>query len=178
MNWGEEQRAAAGSGRRPPRSPPAGGLPLARTAIPGAADEGSPFGGREHEGRPGGMPGVTHRELAVGKLRDLDAVAALRPAPPALAPRHPGQAGSGHSVTDAHRLFLQLVDDRGEDYWCLARPGADDAEPLHGQQVAVDIGSLVEVERAGEMLQVGDVWEVRLVEPQDAEPARRRVAAH
>src|SRR6266550_6466582 len=76
------------------------------------------------------------------------------------------------------RLVLQLVDDRGEDSRRLARLGADDAEALHGQQVPVHVRFLVEVERAGEVLQVGDIRQVRLAEPQDAESARRGVAAH
>src|SRR5713226_4535434 len=68
-------------------------------------------------------------------------------------------------------LLIELVDDRGEDSGCLARLGAHDAESFHVQQVAVDVGFLVEVESAGEMFQVGDVREVRLGESQDGEPA-------
>src|SRR6266704_3652329 len=175
MIWGEEQRAVVLAGPSPSALP---GQVLVEVAVPGAADEGGPFGGREYQGRAGRVPGVADRDLAVGQVRDLDAVAALRAAPAALAPRHLGQFSGGRSVPDAHRLVLQLVDDRGEDSWCLARPGADDAEPLHGQQVTVDIAFLVEVEGAGEVLQVSDVRQVRLAEPQDAEPARRGVAAH
>src|SRR6266704_6862288 len=71
------------------------------------------------------------------------------------------------------RLVLQLVDDRGEDSRRLARLGADDAEALHGQQVQVHVRFLVEVERAREVLQVGDIRQIRLAEPQDAAPAPR-----
>src|ERR1700683_4228078 len=61
---------------------------------------------------------------------------------------------------------------------CLARLGAYDAQPLNGQQIAVDIGFLVEVESAGEVLQVRHVRKVRVAEPQDGEPAGYRVTAH
>src|SRR5262245_40095922 len=90
----------------------------------------------------------------------------------------PGSSAAGIPLPMLIRLVLQLVDDRGEDSGRLAGPGADDAEPLHGQQVTVHVRFLVEVERAGQVLQVGDVRQVRLAEPEDAEPARRRVAAH
>src|SRR4029077_8463781 len=69
----------------------------------------------------------------------------------------PGSSAAGIPLRMLIRLVLQLVDDRGEDSGCLARPRTDDAEPLHGQQVAVHVGFLVEIERAGEVLQVGDV---------------------
>src|SRR5580698_10897666 len=60
---------------------------------------------------------------------------------------------------------------------CLARLGAYDAQPLNGQQIAVDIGFLVEVESAGEVLQVRHVRKVRVAEPQDGEPAGYGVTA-
>src|SRR5260370_7953126 len=74
-------------------------------------------------------------------------------------------------------LFLQLGDDRGENMGCLGGLGAHDTEPFHVQQVAVDIGLLVEVESAGQVFQVRHVREVRLSEPQDREPAGYGVAA-
>src|SRR6266700_2742596 len=89
-----------------------------------------------------------------------------------------GRSAAGIPLRMLIRLVLQLANDRGEDSWRLARLGADDAEPLHGQQVTVHIRFLVEVERAGEVLQVRDIRQVLLAEPQDAEPARRGVAAH
>src|SRR5689334_20926984 len=125
MSWGAKRGAVARPGHRPPHV-----IALVEVTVPGAADERGPFRGSEHEGRPIAVAGVADRDLAVRQPRDLDAVAALRSAPAALAPRHLGQFGGGHSVTDAHRLLLQVIDDRGEDSWCLARLGAYDAQPL------------------------------------------------
>src|SRR5439155_258126 len=89
-----------------------------------------------------------------------------------------GRSAAGIPLRMLIRLVLQLVDDRGEDPGRLARLGADDAEPLHSQQVTVHVRFLVEVKRTGEMLQVRDIRQVRLAEPQEAEPARRGMAAH
>ena len=52
-----------------------------------------------------------------------------------------------------------------------------EAEPLHRQQVPVDVGLLVEVQGAGQVLQVRHVLKVRLAETQDGEPARHGMPA-
>jgi len=44
---------------------------LIEVAVPGAAEEGGPLGRGEHQSRPGGMPGIPQRHLAVGQVRDL-----------------------------------------------------------------------------------------------------------
>ena len=76
------------------------------------------------------------------------------------------------------QLFLQLVDDRGQDARRVVRLRGHDAEAFHGQQVPVDVGFLIEVESAGEVFQVSHVRQVRLREPQYGEPAGHGVAAH
>src|SRR5438552_175283 len=63
-----------------------------------------------------------------------------------------GRSAAGIPLRMLIRLVLHLVDDRGEDPGRLARLGADDAEPLHSQQVTVHVRFLVEVKRTGEML--------------------------
>src|SRR6185312_2511980 len=47
------------------------------------------------------------------------------------------------------------------------------AQPVHHHGVVVDVDPLVQVERAGELLEVDDVGQVRLAEPQDGERAAR-----
>src|SRR5437763_7580300 len=97
MAWGKEQRAVVLAG------PPSSARPaLIEVAVPGAAEEGGPLGRGEYQSRPGGVAGIPHRHLAVGQVRDLDAVAPLRAAPPALAPCHLDQVRGRHSITDAH----------------------------------------------------------------------------
>src|SRR6266576_4445920 len=107
MIWGNEQRAVVLAGPPPSACPASArdGLRPSRAVevtVPGAADKRGPLGRGEHQGRVGGVPRVAYRYLAVGQVRDLDAVAPLRAAPSALAPRHVRQVRGGHSVTDAH----------------------------------------------------------------------------
>ncbi len=37
-------------------------MPLIEIAVCGPAEEGGPFGGRKHQGWPGGVPGVAVRD--------------------------------------------------------------------------------------------------------------------
>src|ERR1700691_5597591 len=74
--------------------------------------------------------------------------------------------------------ILQFVDDLVDERRSFLRLVGHDAQPFHGEQIAVHFGLLVEVERTGQVLDVDHVREVTLGEPQDTESGGRRVAAN
>ena len=73
--------------------------------------------------------------------------------------------------------LFELVDDRGENPACLRGLRADDAQPLHGQHVSVDLLSLVDVPGACYLLDVDHVRQLGLAEPQDGERAQGSVTS-
>src|SRR5438552_17903876 len=85
----------------------------------------------------------------------------------------------GHTIP-AYRAGsrLAVLKDYVQDVRGLGGRLGLEAQLLHDLEVAVDLGRLVQVQRAGELLDVDDVAQVRLGEAQDGErAAERRVAA-
>jgi hypothetical protein len=62
-----------------------------------------------------------------------------------------------HRVTSFTARALQLLDEVVDDLPAPLRIVSHDAQPFHREQVAVDVGLLVEVERAGQVFHVHDV---------------------
>src|SRR4029450_13414451 len=65
--------------------------------------------------------------------------------------------------------WLEFGEDLVEQLPRLVGGGGADADALHDVQVLVDLVGLVQVERAGEVLQVDDVGQLLIGEAQDAE---------
>lgn len=63
--------------------------------------------------------------------------------------------------SSAVRRCLKVLDDLVEQLSTLVRCGVHDAQAVHGEQVPVDVGLLVEIERAGQVLYVDDVGQGR-----------------
>src|SRR5207249_7591155 len=66
---------------------------------------------------------------------------------------------------------LNLPGDLGEDPGCAVRCESLDAQLVHDLPVVVDVLAAVQVQRAGELLDVHDVRQFRFSEAQDGERA-------
>src|SRR5215207_731056 len=65
----------------------------------------------------------------------------------------------------------ELRDDRGEQVLGLPRRAGRDRQRVHRDHVLVQVLALVQVDRAGQVLDVDDVRQIRVAEPQQAERA-------
>ena len=129
-----------------------GGYDVLGTGIPSSDD----WHRRRH------LHGQRHRRR-LGGCRQL--LAAPGGAMPARARAARPAAGPGSA---------QLVPDPGQHLPGGQPPGGLHAQLVHDRGVVIDVPPLVQVQRAGELLQVDHVGQFRRGEPQDAEPRPRR----
>ena len=141
--WAVSRRPRAGSAGRDPACPAGVRSPGLRAGRParGSAAAGRPPTKASHSAAVNtraGPAGCRESRTATWPSGNCATSTQLPPCGPLRRLlRHvtPGSSAAGIPLRMLMRLVLQLVDDRGDDSGCLARPRTDDAEPLHGPPV-------------------------------------------